>query len=100
MRAPPIPNTDEGYNAFAESYSIELENEFLGFNLFNSYTSKILDAKYEKVNARDATPLFYRTNKHRRVCLFSDPRAQYKYIKRKQYPLPNIQDVQRKKRRL
>ena len=52
MRAPPTPDTEEDFNAFAESYLIELENEFLGFDPFDNYASKILDAKYEKLMSK------------------------------------------------
>ena len=51
MQTPPTHSqTEEDFNALAESYHIEVENDWLGFNPLEYYVSKILDAKYDKVN--------------------------------------------------
>jgi len=54
MRAPPTQSqAEEDFNALAESYHIEVENDWLGFDPLDNYASKILDAKYDKVNVED-----------------------------------------------
>ena len=50
MRTPPTPGEEDDFNAYAEplSVEVEIENEWLGFDPYESYVSQILDAKYEK----------------------------------------------------
>ena len=54
MHAPPtLEQAEEDFSALFESYLIDIENEWLGFDPLDSYASKILDAKYEKVKVED-----------------------------------------------
>ena len=54
MRTPPTHSqAEKDFNALAESYHIEVENDWLGFDPLDNYASKILDAKYDKVNVED-----------------------------------------------
>ena len=58
MRAPPTPEqAEEDFNTLFESYLIDIENKCLGFDPLDSYASKILDAKYEKVKWRHSAAL-------------------------------------------
>ena len=54
MRTPPTHSqAEEDFNALAESYHIQVENDWPGFDPLDNYASKILDAKYDKVNVED-----------------------------------------------
>ena len=54
MRSPPtITQAEEDFNALFESYLIEMENDHFGFEPLDNYASKILDAKYDKVDVKD-----------------------------------------------
>ena len=54
MRAPPtLEQAEENFNALFESYLIDTENEWLGFDPLDTYASKILDAKSEKVKVEE-----------------------------------------------
>ena len=53
MRAPPTSGVEDDFNAYAESLYIEIENEWLGFDPYESYVSQILDAKYDKANLEE-----------------------------------------------
>jgi len=50
---PTFEQAEEDFNALFKSYLIDIENEWLGFGPLDSYASKILDAKYEKVKVED-----------------------------------------------
>ena len=43
----------EDLKSLADNYLVEIENEYLWFEILNNSASKILDAKYEKFYARD-----------------------------------------------
>ena len=54
IRSPPtITQAEEDFNALFESYLIAMENDHFGFEPLDNYASKILDAKYDKVDVRD-----------------------------------------------
>ena len=53
MRAPPTPGGEDDFNAYAESLYIEIENDWLGFDPYESYASQILDVKYEEANLEE-----------------------------------------------
>lgn len=48
-----MPGVKDDFSALAESYLISVENDWLEFDPFDSYVSKIPDAKYDKANIKD-----------------------------------------------